>query len=138
MRDALNARGYELPADYLIEKPYGIDQGRQAMRTLMTNTNRPSAVVGGNDLLALGAVLECQTNGLNVPNDISIAGFDDMELSSHIPPSLTTMRVPTRTMGQRAAEFVLARLSGEERESHVQLDVELIVRGSTAPPTGTR
>lgn len=132
VRDALAARGLDLPPSCLIEKPYGIDQGRQAMRTLLTLGAPPTSVIGGNDILALGALLECQARGHNVPKDISVAGFDDIELASHISPPLTTMRVPTQTMGQQAAEFLLGCLSGKQRESHVRLNVELIVRESTA------
>jgi len=79
-------------------------------------------------------MLECQAKGLNVPRDISIAGFDDIDLACHISPSLTTMRVPTTAMGQQAADYLLRRLSGESVISEKVLDVELIVRASTAPP----
>lgn len=136
IRLALDARGLSLDPSHVIEKPYGIEQGREAMRLLIARAPAPSAIIGGNDLLALGALLECQAAGLNVPRDISIAGFDDIDPASHITPALTTMRVPTSAMGRLAADYLLQRLSGDQVASKKTLDVELIVRGSTAPPNG--
>ena len=134
VRQALNEAGLSLDPERVIEKPYGIEFGREAMRVLLKHPTPPSAVIGGNDLLALGALLECQAKGLNVPRDISIAGFDDIDLACHISPTLTTMRVPTTAMGQQAADYLLRRLSGESVVSEKALDVELIVRASTARP----
>lgn len=131
---ALSSRGYNPDSLSIIEKPYGIEPGREAMRVLLSQNNPPSAVIGGNDLLALGAMFECQAQGIEVPEDMSIAGFDDMELSSHITPAMTTMHVPTVAMGTLAAEYLLNRLSDEKETIHKTLDVELIVRASTAPP----
>jgi LacI family transcriptional regulator len=134
VRQALNARDRALQPEHLIEREYGIQQGRDAMRLLLAQVTLPSAVIGGNDLLALGALLECQAQGLRVPSDMSIAGFDDLDLASHVSPALTTMRVPTSDMGRLAADYLLNRLSGDNLKSEKTLDVELIVRGSTAPP----
>ena len=135
VRQAVEEAGLSLDPQHLTEKPYGIEHGRDAMRALLTlPTTRPSAVIGGNDLLALGALLECQAKGMNVPRDISIAGFDNIDLASHISPTLTTMQVPTTAMGQQAADYLLGRLSDENAISKKLLDVELIVRASTGPP----
>jgi len=136
VRRALDAKGLTLDPKHLIEKPYGIEHGREAMRDLLRQNPAPSAIIGGNDLLALGALLECQAQGLNVPKDISIAGFDDIDLAGHISPALTTMRVPTATMGRQAADYLLQRLSGDQATCEKTLDVELIVRASTAPCHG--
>ncbi len=136
IRQGLEARGLTLDPSHLIEKPYGIEHGREAMRVFLHRDVRPTAIIGGNDLLALGAMMECQAQGLNVPGDISIAGFDDMDLASHISPALTTMHVPTTIMGQLAADYLLQRLSGNQLGSEKTLDVELIVRASTAPCHG--
>ncbi len=137
IRRTLDARGLSLDPSHIIEKPYGIEHGREAMRLLIAGDPALSAVIGGNDLLALGALLECQAAGRSVPGDVSIAGFDDIDLAGHITPALTTMRVPTSAMGRLAADYLLRRLSGERVVSEKTLDVELIVRGSTAPPGGS-
>jgi len=134
IRQALATRGISLKPEHLIERQYGIEQGREAMRILLSAKTPPSAVIGGNDLLALGALLECQAQGYHVPEDISIAGFDDLDLASHIMPALTTMRVPTSDMGHYAADYLLLSLAGELKTIRKSLNVELIVRASTAPP----
>lgn len=91
-------------------------------------------MVCGNDVLAYGAMLECQATGISVPNTVSVTGFDDLPLSKHIQPPLTTMQVPSEDMGRAAADYLLALLNGETVPDHTELEVNLVVRGSTAPP----
>ncbi len=132
--ETLKSRGCPLSPDRVIERPYGIEHGREAMRALLALKDPPSAIIAGNDLLALGAIVECRACGLAVPEDISVAGFDDIELAAHFSPTLTTMHVPTTDMGRLAAEYLLRRLSGDDAAGDRTLHVELIVRASTAPP----
>jgi len=132
--DALAARGIELPPGQIVERPYTIADGRSALRMLLAQREPPTAVVCGNDILALGAVHECIAQGVSVPQSLSIAGFDDVELSSHVVPSLTTMRVPAAEIGLCAADYLVARLAGTPTPDHVRLEAELVVRNSTAPP----
>ncbi|MDA8108231.1 MAG: LacI family DNA-binding transcriptional regulator [Betaproteobacteria bacterium] len=132
--DALAARGIKLPAARIVERPYSIADGRSALRMLLAQREPPTAVVCGNDILAHGALYECIAQGVSVPQSLSIAGFDDVELSSHIVPSLTTMRVPAAEIGLCAADFLVARLAGTPTPDHVRLEAELVVRSSTAPP----
>lgn len=135
---ALDEHGIALAPDRLIEAPYDIAAGRRAMATLLALPSPPSAVVCGNDVLALGALFECQRNGVAVPGDISITGFDDLPLARHLLPALTTMHVPSSEMGRAAADYLLKRLAGETPVAGTDLDVELIVRGTTAPPPLSR
>jgi len=79
-------------------------------------------------------MLEALALGIDVPKAISITGFDDMELAAQIPPGLTTVRIPTAEIGRRTAQHILARLNGETRDKRTELEVDLVVRGSTAPP----
>ncbi len=130
----LNDHGFEAPPEMVYECPYDVSASRQAMKRLMAAKNRPTAVVCGNDVLAYGAMLECQANGIDVPGAVSVAGFDDLALSKHIQPPLTTMHVPSEEMGRAAADYLLARLNGETVPEHTELEVNLIVRSSTAPP----
>ena len=104
------------------------------MRRLLNLGRPPTAIICGNDVLAYGAVIECQDVGLEVPADVSVAGFDDLPMSRHIRPTLTTMHVPSEEMGRRAAEYLIARLMGNDTPEHIELEVSLIVRGSTARP----
>jgi len=73
-------------------------------------------------------------NGLHVPRDISVVGFDNYELSKHSNPPLTTIDVPAEEMGGAAADYLLNTLEGEEVPSHRSVDVQLILRDSSAPP----
>jgi LacI family transcriptional regulator len=79
-------------------------------------------------------LIEAQARGIDVPRALSVTGFDDMELVAQTPPGLTTVRIPTAELGHRTARHLLARLNGEETARRTELAVELIVRGSTAPP----
>ena len=71
--------------------------------------------------------------GFNVPGQISIVGFDDLEISRHFCPSLTTVHVPTEQMWERAADYLVRRLRGEVISKSLNIDVSLIVRESTGP-----
>jgi LacI family transcriptional regulator len=134
VRDALAARGASLEPDLLVERAYGVAEGRQAMRMLLHHREPPTAVICGNDVLAIGALLECLSAGIAVPGRVSITGFDDVELASHLQPPLTTIRVPSSDMGRLAAEYLIDRLAGRVTPAFIELDAELIVRGTTAPP----
>ncbi len=134
VRAALAGHGLTLPRRLFREERYSIPAGRQAMRALLARRPRPTAVVCGNDVLALAALLECQAQRIAVPESVSITGFDDLELAAHVRPPLTTMRVPSREMGSAAAEYLLARLAGETPAETTELEVHLIARATTAPP----
>ena len=134
VREALSARGLELPAASVVERPYGIAEGRSALGLLLAQRPAPTAVICGNDVLAFGVLFEALARGIDVPRSLSITGFDDLDLSAQLTPPLTTMRVPSAEMGRRAADFLLARINGETVPDKVELEAELIVRGTTAPP----
>jgi LacI family transcriptional regulator len=134
VRDALAAAGLTLPASRVVERRYGLAPAREGLQRLMEVTPPPTAIVCGNDVLAFGALFEAQRLGLAVPNDLSIIGFDDLELASHLHPALTTVRVPAEAMWRRAADHVLALLRGEEPPPASEIEVSLVVRGSTGPP----
>jgi LacI family transcriptional regulator len=134
VRDALAAAGLSLPAQRLVERRYGLAPAREGLRQLMETAQPPTAIVCGNDVLAFGALLEAQRLGLDVPRDLSIVGFDDLEMASHVQPGLTTVHVPAEPMWRRAAERALAMLRGEAPTRDHEVEVALVVRGSTAPP----
>jgi LacI family transcriptional regulator len=138
VRDALAAAGLALPPERLAERRYGLAAAREGLQQLMQVRPTPTAIVCGNDVLATGALLEAQHLGLAVPRQLSIVGFDDLELASHLQPALTTVHVPAEAMWRRAAERVLAELNGEPIPRDMEIEVSLVVRGSTAPPPKTR
>lgn len=134
VKDALAARGVPIPPSYVIEKQFSPTAGRDAMRELLAAKVPPTAVICGNDVLAIGAMAECHAAGLDVPGDVSVSGFDDMAIAAMISPGLTTVRFPAYELGKLAAENLLARLHGGSAPKRQELPVELIVRGSTAAP----
>ncbi|HET7633318.1 MAG TPA: LacI family DNA-binding transcriptional regulator [Burkholderiales bacterium] len=134
VRDALAARGLTLPASRLLETPYTLNSGREGLRAVMRGADPPTAVMCGNDVLAIGAVAECHARGIEVPQQVSITGFDDMEIASFFTPGLTTVHFPMTELGQYAATHLLSRLDGKDIERRSELAVKLVVRGTTAPP----
>jgi LacI family transcriptional regulator len=133
-RRALAERGLSLPAQWLLEVPYHLDDARQAARTLLSLPEQPTAVLCGNDVIAYGVLLEAERTGLNVPRDLSVMGFDDLEWSRHLRPSLTTMHLPTDEVWTRAGEYIVRTLNGLPAALHHEVDASLVVRESTAPP----
>jgi LacI family transcriptional regulator len=138
VQEALAARGVELLPQHVIEAPYTLADSRGAMNSLLASTPRPTAVICGNDVLAMGAVLECHAQGIAVPDAVSVTGFDDMEAASILVPALTTVRVPMHELGYAAAQQILARVGGDAGTRVTELAVDLIVRGTTAPPRARR
>jgi len=136
VRQAMKAAGLSLPAERLVERRYGIAAARDGLRQLLAAEAPPSAVICGNDVLAFGALLEAQRLGLAVPQQLSIVGFDDLELASHLSPPLTTVHVPAEDMWRCAADRVIAALRGEEVPRETEIEVALVVRGSTGPALG--
>ena len=134
VRDALAERGLDLPDAWLVERPYDTAAGRDGFRLLMQRRPRPTAILCGNDVLGFGALLEAPRIGVDIPGDVSVVGFDDLDLASHLQPTLTTMRVPTDEMGRRAADYLIGCLGREPVMEATRIDVSLVARDSTAPP----
>jgi len=133
-REALAGRGQRLAPEHLFERRYSMSEGRGALRQLMAHPEPPTAVICGNDVLALGALLEAAALGLRIPGDLSITGFDDLDLAKEIPPGLTTVHAPLAEMGKLTAAYLLETGSAGERIPHMELPAELVVRGSTGRP----
>ena len=113
---------------------YSEAAGRTAMSTLLAG-HRPTAVVAGNDLLALGCYDALADSGLRCPDDVSVVGFNDMPFVSRLQPPLTSVHLPQYELGVAAARLLLDQLSGRTlTHQAVLLPVRLVVRGSTAPP----
>jgi LacI family transcriptional regulator len=131
VRAALEAHGLSLPPEAVYERPYSILSGREGVRYLRSLSPAPTAIVCGNDVMAMGALVECRATGLSVPDQISIVGFDNLEFAAHLDPPLTTLEVPAAAMGERAAEFLLRRANGESALPSIHLEPKLIVRRTT-------
>ncbi|WP_171102118.1 LacI family DNA-binding transcriptional regulator [Ruegeria sp. HKCCD7255] len=130
---AATANGLDPQALPIIESSYDIESGAAAFSKLITSTPRPSAVLCGNDVLAAGAIKRATEMGLHVPNDVSITGFDDIELARVVSPALTTVHVPHRKMGRRAADMLIAMVEGSFSGTSKQLETHIIERASLGP-----
>jgi LacI family transcriptional regulator len=93
---------------------------------------RPTAVIGTNDIFAVGAMVACRRHGVAIPAEISIAGCDNTDLGATQTPALTSIRTPIVEIGRAAAEQVIARLEGEPYVAFETIGFELVDRGSTA------
>ena len=128
----LGALGVPLRDIQVVEVEYLIAAGYDAMRDLLRNGRTFTAVFCGSDVLAVGALKACIDAGLQCPRDISIVGFDNLEIGEYVEPALTTVEVSGAEMGVKAAEIIVSILGKSERPQNVRLDAPLIVRRSTS------
>lgn len=132
--DVLRDYGATPPESWLLQVHYRLDDARQAARALLRQDDPPTAIVCGNDVIAYGAILAADKLGIAVPEQLSVVGFDDLEWSRHLRPSLTTIHMPTDEIWVHAGEYLVQALAGEAPIRHRELDFSLVVRESTAPP----
>ncbi|MBT6086323.1 MAG: LacI family DNA-binding transcriptional regulator [Rhodospirillaceae bacterium] len=130
---ALEEQGLVLPANCRIERPYSFEDGRIGLRTLLESAPETTAVLCGNDVLAIGALFEANDRNIDVPGQLSIIGFDNLDLAAQITPALTTVDVPTATMGKRTAETLLHMLANAPAPHATPINTNLIIRGTTGP-----
>ena len=132
-RKGLEAAG--LPWDPALAVPGSFDAaaGRQACADLLDSHADVTALFVASDVAAFGVLRELRARRISVPRDISVAGFDDVEMAELVEPPLTTMRARMHDVGALGAEMAL-KLLGGERVKSVVLDAEVVVRESTGPP----
>ncbi len=136
---ALAAAGIKRDDDLEIGSNFQIEEGRAATRTLLDLPDPPTAIFAFNDNLAIGVMLEARERGLEVPRDLSVVGFDDVEHAALVTPALTTVRQPLAEMGRMAVSLLTRLLENQRFEAlHVELATRLIVRGSTGAPASAR
>ncbi len=136
LRAAMQAHDLDPESLIVHETPYGIENGEIAFETVMQTHPRPTVVFCGNDVLAIGALRRARQMGLKVPEDISITGFDDLELAQIAYPPLTTVHVPHREMGRRAALALVGLVKQGKQMDSVELEAELVFRETLAPANG--
>jgi LacI family transcriptional regulator len=131
--DALARLGCPPGLDMIARGAYSFESGIECARALLGNAEPPTAIFASNDDMAAGVVHTAIEMGLNVPRDLSVAGFDDSALATRIRPTLTTIRRPVRAMAGLAASKLIASLEGRHDDARVGvlLDPDLIVREST-------
>ena len=136
-RAAVQSLGLAYRDDYVAYGDFYAESGRELTERLLALPEPPTAIFAASDLMAIGAVRAAAEAGLRVPADLSVVGFDDIQLAPHVNPPLTTMRQDKLGLGGAAGDALIARVAGDpDRPSLRTLPVELVVRGSTAPPAG--
>jgi LacI family transcriptional regulator len=134
VRDRLDRAGHALEDTLLVERGYSLEGGREGLEVLLSRPRPPTAIICGNDILALGAVDEARRRGIEVPRALSITGFDDMALAAVASPPLTTVHFPMAEVGINAAAYLLNALKKAGGPVRQRLEVRMVVRGSTAAP----
>lgn len=130
-RAALDAAGIAFDSELVLERRPDLLEGFEAMERLMSAGPRPTAVFAASDVLAIGALKAAKSLGLSVPQDVSLAGFDDMDMVSYQDPPLTTIHIDAYRIGKLAAQIALEPTGSPCR--NYCLNSDLIVRGSTGP-----
>lgn len=138
VRTTLAENGIAIRPRHFIEGAWKFEDGMQSFARIMSSDDPPTAIICGNDYLALGCLLQAQKMGIRIPDDVSITGFDDIDLARLLEPGVTTMKVPDAAVGEMAAKFLLDELRGGHAELSAVNPPELIVRGSTAAPRQTK
>jgi DNA-binding LacI/PurR family transcriptional regulator len=119
----------------VIGSDYGIDAGASAVRVILSAPEKPTAIFCGSDLIALGAMSALEEAGVEIPEDASVTGIDDISFAFLARPPLTTIRVPRELVGTTAFEALDKMLTLKRRKgADYYLETELVVRRSTAPP----
>jgi LacI family transcriptional regulator len=134
-RSAMRKAKLEVNPEYIQEGRFDRLSGYEKMRILLQQRPLPTAVVCGNDLIALGVLTALREAGLRCPRDVSVVGFDDIELAELTDPSLTTVFQPGYQMGARGAALLIKRMrTPHQPPQNIVLPTELKVRHSVAPP----
>lgn len=134
VKGRLSELGLELDAGSSMEIPYSIEEARAALGKIVEQDALADALICGNDVIALGILFEARSRGIDVPGQLSIVGFDDLPLTKHVSPALTTVAVPAVEMGTLAAQALLAAIETGQSPESVELQAPLVVRETTAPP----
>lgn len=134
LRKAMALKGQALrPEDLVPSKYYSLQGGYQSMREVLARSERPTAVIASDDYSAIGAIKAVQEAGLSVPGDISLVGFDGIEITQLFTPQLTTIRQDTTGMGAKAAESLIKQILGldsSHEPENIILEPQLLVGSS--------
>ncbi len=133
---AMADAGLPIDPEWILPGGFQLTSGQAAAQRFLELTNRPTAVFAANDESAIGFLSTLHEHGLECPRDISIVGFDDIDIATHLTPPLTTMRQPREELGRLATKALIDLLESPEDQRaplRIVLRSELILRSSTAP-----
>lgn len=128
--DALEEAHIVIKPEWLIETPFSLDGGREAVKRLLAAGELPTVLICGTDLHAIGAMHQCQLSGIEVPGRLSITGFDDIEFAGAMSPGLTTVRVPMHEIGVEVARAVVAIIDNLAPVEALELETMIVERES--------
>ena len=132
---SLHGHGLATPDEYRLDAANTYAGGADALRALMRLSHPPTAIVAPTDVLAMGMLHQAHQQGLQVPVDLSISGFDDIPEAAYTVPALTTVRMPIAAMMLAAVDLAIGR-DEVLGDFHPVLEPDLVVRGSTGPAPG--
>lgn len=133
--EALQASGLHPQENYLVDSDFTFEGGLIAIKQLLDLPEPPSAVIAANDITALGCVVGAQQRGVKVPEELSIAGMDNIEATRYANPALTTIEIPMEEMGCLGVQLIQDLIQGKPDTGQITLKHSLKIRGSTAPPS---
>jgi DNA-binding LacI/PurR family transcriptional regulator len=132
--EALAEAGIDLAEDSIAVGSASIDGGNEAFDRLWDAGRRPTAVLAMSDAMAIGAIRAIHQRGLSVPGEISVVGFDDVDLAASTDPPLTTVHQPVKGKGDAAVRLLLSVMEGgHSAPVHRRLETRLVIRSSTGP-----
>lgn len=134
---ALRGAGIEVDPKLIAAGDFGRRSGYEAASALLTAEDAPTAIFAANDEMAFGAIDAVRACGLQMPQDVSVVGFDDIPAAAHVHPALTTVRQPLAAISEAAVRELLVRITGAGGErQRVEFPSELVLRDSTAKAPG--
>lgn len=133
IRDALAEAGLGIRPNHFVFGRWTIAEGRAALGKIIARRPWPTAIICGNAYLAVGAVLEAQSRGIRLPEEMSIVGYDDVEIMQELPVPVTTLRVRSDEVGRRAAAYLVAAIDGSNADIARECEVEIVERASSGP-----
>ena len=132
IQQTLKAVGLEIPENRIIECRYSVGQANTSLHELLDRNPEITAICCGNDVLAIGALSAARKRGIKIPQQLSITGFDNMEIIPFLSPALTTVNSPSKRMGSHAAQYILKQIKNKSLDiERIELTAELIARETT-------
>jgi LacI family transcriptional regulator len=138
IQDAIAEAELKIRPQHLVFGRWTISEGRALFRDMIAHRPWPTAVICGNAFLAVGAELEALSQGIRLPEEMSIVGYDDVEIMQELPVPITTLRVRSDEVGRRAANYLIAAIEGRDGAIPLECEVEIVERASSGPVAGKR
>lgn len=128
--DALRGQDLPITDDMIFEMPYHMTSGQMAFEEIWQRSRKPTAIVCASDIFALGVLRACRERDISIPGELSLTGFDGIEIMTDLSVPITSISVPAREMGEAAAAYLLGRLKGKPQDSLVEFPCRLKMGGS--------